>query len=104
MIMTINPNLEAMLKLPIDPDDPEETILDYLHKLLKTLWEEGEGFNGKRPFGDSGWEYQLYEPLVRAGFVEGEIDEDGYVEDFNEDIANQLVFGLIDYIFEKEGR
>lgn len=39
------------------------TVRDYLKALLRRLWLEQEGFSGKRPFGNSGWE-----------------DEDGWIE------------------------
>lgn len=50
-------------------DDAEfDTIRDYLKGLLTNLWTEGEGFSGKRPFGNSGWRHDLYRPLIAAGF------------------------------------
>lgn len=71
------------------------TVRDYLFKLLDTLWEEGESFNGKRPFGNSGWEWDIINPLVRSGHIAGEIDEydDVYCED--EEAANAFVFEII---------
>lgn len=92
---------EEILNLKIDNDDFDngETIKDYLHTLLTKIWGEGEGFNGKRPFGNSSWEFDLYKPLIKAGVVEGTLDEYGYVDEINTDHADQLVFELIDYIF-----
>lgn len=63
-------------------DDLDEivTIREYFQQLLKTLFAEGEGFSGKRPFGNSGWEYDLHTPLVIGGAMPGTIevrDEDG---------------------------
>ncbi len=78
------------------------TILDYLRILLETLWDEGEGFSGKRPFGNSGWEYELYTPLVKHGFVRGTLDEYGYIDTFDADAANKLVFDMIRFIFNQE--
>ena len=75
------------------------TVRDYLHKLLWDLWAKGEGFNSKRPFGNSGWEYDLYQPLVANGFVGGSLDEDGRVNDVEVDNANGLVFEMIDAVF-----
>lgn len=50
-------------------DDEEfDTIRDYLKGLLDSLWTQGEGFSGKRPFGNSGWRHDLYRPLIAAGF------------------------------------
>lgn len=74
------------------------TIREYLGKLLHTLWEEGEQFSGKRPFGNSGWEYDLYTALISAGAVAGVLDEDGCLEEIdgeNKNKANKIVFGLI---------
>ncbi len=71
------------------------TIRDYLKKLLKTLWLQQEEFSGKRPFGDSGWTYDLYSPLVQHGFIKGTI-EDGYLEEFDQDHADKLIMELIE--------
>lgn len=60
-------------------DADASTIRDYLKKLLSTLWDEGEGFSAKRPFGNSGWEYDLYKALAIAGVIKGVI-EDGDVD------------------------
>ena len=75
------------------------SIRDYLHTLLHKLWGHGEGFSSKRPFGNSGWESDIYAALVAGGFVSGEIDEDGYLVSCDEDEADQLVFDMIDAIF-----
>ena len=40
------------------------TVCEYLERLLLTLWEEKDNFSSKRPFGNSGWEYDLYEILI----------------------------------------
>jgi hypothetical protein len=79
-----------------DSDDlgREVTLREYLKALLERLWEEGEGFSGKRPFGNSGWEYDLYKGLVSAGAVKGTLDS-GYVDEVDEDAANKLVFQAI---------
>lgn len=55
--------------LPIN-DANAVNIKDYFIKLLEILWIEGEGFSGKRPFGNSGWEYDLTIPLVEMGYAE----------------------------------
>jgi len=97
-------NYEEILNLKIDNDDFSDdlTIKGYLRLLLATLWNEGESFSGKRPFGNSGWEYDLYLPLVKAGVVVGELDEDGYIDSIDEQAANALVFNLIEEIFNGE--
>lgn len=76
----------------------EMSIREYLCVLLSKLWDKGETFSGKYPFGNSGWEYDLYAALIGAKAVAGELDEDGRVESLHKDAkaqANQIVFGLI---------
>lgn len=76
--------------------DKTKKVKKYLKKLLLTLWEEGECFNSKRPFGDSGWEYEIYEMLVKDGLVEGTIDQEiGGLYECDYDVANKLVKELI---------
>lgn len=64
--------------------DKKLTIRKYFHELLTALWQEGEGFSGKRPFGNSGWQTDLEIPLIKAGFIAGEIfyDEDDTDEEY----------------------
>lgn len=82
-----------------DNDGDAETIRDYLCNLLITLWRDGEGFSGKRPFGNSGWEYELYAPLIKAGMVRGTVDEFGSVDEIGSGevkTADQLIFMAIE--------
>lgn len=67
------------------------TIRDYLKALVAAVWQEGEGFSGKRPFGNSGWEYDLYYPLVRDHIVYGQIDAYGDVVDVDRPHADRLI-------------
>ena len=71
------------------------TIREYFKTILKTLFREGERFSGKRPFGNSGWEWDLAKPLIKAGIISGKLDEDGYIEEFDEDAYYQLIGKLI---------
>lgn len=74
---------QQILDLPLpDNDANAATVREYLLRLLGAVWEEREGFSGKRPFGNSSWEYDLYGALGRAGLVVMTYDEDGYIEDF----------------------
>jgi hypothetical protein len=75
-----------ILNIPMNPDENDagaSTIRDYLVSLLGAVWYAGEGFSGKRPFGNSGWTGDLYEPLVKAGIIPGRMDEDGYIDDWD---------------------
>jgi hypothetical protein len=91
-----DPTPAEILALPMQqPNDADAaTIRDYLIKLLAGVWREGEGFSGKRPFGNSSWETDLYLPLIKAGHVEAEFDEDGYLDEISdaaEHKANKLI-------------
>lgn len=79
-------------------DAGAKTIKGYLTALLERLWEQGEGFSGKRPFGNSGWEYDIYKALISAGAVPGSLDSDGYVQELNDDdkrAADSMIFEAI---------
>jgi hypothetical protein len=89
-------DLNAVLDLNIGPNDADaDTVRGYLIELLLTVWRESEGFSGKRPFGNSSWEYELYTPLVKAGYVTGVLDEDGYLDTFDRAGADQLISAAI---------
>jgi hypothetical protein len=60
----------------LENDINAETVGEYLSGLLITLLEEDEGFNSKRPFGNSGWFYQLKYSLAEGGFVPAELYDD----------------------------
>lgn len=87
---------QELLDLPLpDNDSGASTVRGYLMALLATLWREGEEFSGKRPFGNSGWQYDIYPAMIQAGFIEGRLDEDGYVESADDRAANELVLAAI---------
>lgn len=80
-----------ILDLPMRPNDAQaETLRQYLIELLAKLIEEGEDMV-KRPFGNSGWQYELYEPLLNAGLVSGGFDEDGYIDNIDLRQAEALI-------------
>lgn len=95
--------LEAALGHRFDSDAGDNlTVREYLHALLKTLWTETESFNGKRPFGNSGWPHDLFNALAQGGFIDmGEADEDGYFDSTREqdEAADKYVHSLIDAAF-----
>ena len=79
------------------------TIGSYLVELLASLWNEKDSFNPKRPFGNSGWQYDIYIVLVDEGIVSGTIDEYGDLvvfESRDEIRANKIILDIIlmDYV------
>ena len=72
-----------ILALPMgEYADAGPTLGDYLRVTLKTLIREGEGFSGKRPLGNSDWDYQLAKVLLEYKVIPGTLDEDGDPESF----------------------
>jgi len=97
MTAITNEAITKAASLPLgDNDAGAATVADYLRKLLAELWKDGEGFSGKRPFGNSGWEYDLYAPLIGAGLIGGKLDEDGYVEKCDTKAGEALVLAVIE--------
>ncbi len=92
----------SLLDTPMDPktnDARASTIREYLGTLLVTLWREAEGFSGKRPFGNGSWQYDVYEALIRANAVAGELDTDGCVNRVDSDAADNLICEAIREFF-----
>lgn len=83
------------IKMREGNDAEATTIGDYLVKLLTEIWREGEGFSGKRPFGNSGWEFELYLALAKSGAIEASFYEDGDLRAFDRKGADKLVFEAI---------
>ena len=86
------PTPQQVLDLPLpDNDSGANTVRGYLVALLAELWREEEMFSGKRPFGNGGWQYEVYVPMVRAGMVPGRFDEDDDLVDFDYKPADELI-------------
>lgn len=80
-----------ILDLPMGENDANAlNIREYLKALLYNVWNEGERFSGKRPFGNSGWEHDLYMPLVAAGLI-GDITSEEERQK-----ANDIIFDAIE--------
>ena len=92
-----DPEKESLLNKMFYAEDIGEilTLREYLCMLLTTLWEEKEGFSGKRPFGDSCWELSIYRLLVDQKVIDGEIDEDSYLKIFDQQSADAIIKDLI---------
>lgn len=62
--------LQQVLDLEMGDNDADApTVRAYLTKLLTTVWEEEEGFDGKRPFGNSSWQDEVYDVLIEHGLA-----------------------------------
>lgn len=93
----VDPDPIMILRVPmIDGNDAgADNVGGYLIKLLSTLWKQEQNFSGKRPFGNSGWKCEIEESLVRAGYVEGSFDENGYLEHVDSVAVNRMISSAI---------
>ena len=98
------PSPEAVLELRLKPNDAgASTVREYLAALLEALWQEGESFSGKRPFGNSGWQHDLLAPLIEAKFVRGTTDDDGYIESMPQISQAEASFIIVNAIRSMAG-
>ena len=85
-----------VLDTRMQPNDAgATTIREYLAKIVEQVWQEGECFSGKRPFGNSSWQWEVHQALFEAGLVEGELDKYGDLEDYDRATGNELVLAAI---------
>lgn len=81
-----------ILDLKMEENDAgAETIRDYLKALLMSVIEEEESFSGKRPFGNSGWKWELYQALIVHKAIKGKLDADGCIDECDEYKAEKLI-------------
>jgi hypothetical protein len=75
------------------------TVRQYLHELMRKLWDERESFNSKYPFGEDCWEHDLYKPLAKAGIIDlGQLDEDGDPYNWTTEQINKAHYYVQDLI------
>ena len=67
------------------------TLKQYFHMLLLKLWISEEVFDGRRPWGNSGWTYDVFVVLIKNGLIPGKIDNEGFVEEVDVDEAKAFV-------------
>ena len=89
--------VEQALSTPFDSDAGDGlTLREYLGRLLVTVWKEEEGFSGKHPFGNSGWQSDVAVALVGAGLIAGHVEDEGYLGSYDEQGFNALVIDAIE--------
>ena len=100
-------NNMSYLKIPMGENDAEaNTVGEYLMALLQlllTLWQEAERFSGKRPFGNSGWEYELHYALAEAGVIKATFYEEEdwkELDEYDEKEANAIIQKALDELWE----
>lgn len=92
---------DEILNYPCKFNDVDaKNIKGYLKELLLTLWIKEEGFSGKRPFGNSGWQYDIYIPLIKMKAVSGKLDEYDCLEEIDQEAADKLILQLIHHLLD----
>lgn len=92
-----------LLDLPLPPNaSGAATVRGYLTELLVIAWESGSALH---PFGNSGWQHDLYEPMTRAGLAAISYDEAGYATGSNAGYAeaDQLILAAIRELGDARG-
>lgn len=93
-----------VLHCPMEENDADAaTVGEYLGLLLSTLWLEEEGFDGKRPFGNSGWQSEVYDALAKADYIEVQRDPEGlfnYLSIEEETKADELILQAIKLAYD----
>lgn len=83
---------DMVLAVKMQPNDADaETIRDYLVSLVARVWNYQDEFNGKKPFGSSAWDWDLYEALVRADFIFGLIEDGDYISEFDREAGDACI-------------
>jgi hypothetical protein len=93
------PNIDtaSVLDCPMDANDADaSTVREYLSRLLAEVWTHADSFSGKRPFGNSDWQYEVYDALVDAGLLEGTRDEDGFLDEYDASEGEALILAAIE--------
>ena len=92
-----------VLAVPMNDDDSgATTIREYLVALARVMWEHGEGANGKRPFGNSGWQWDVYAALAKAGLITATFDEGGGLDDADTEKGDALIAAALQALAEPE--
>lgn len=90
--------IQRLLSLELGSNDADAaTVGDYLAKLLTLVWRDGAWFDGKRPFGNSFWQWcDVYPAMVRAGFIEGKFYDGDVLNGCDEHAADGLIYAAIE--------
>ncbi len=80
----------------IDFDGKKVSIRFFLKELLKQVWLDDEGFNGKRPFGFSDWKDRIYQVLAAHDLVKADYNKkDAYYDKIDTKAADKIILKLI---------
>lgn len=75
------------------------SLREFFCNLLVKLWEEQDGFSGKRPYGNSDWDEPVYAALIKAGIISGEFYSEGYIKDCDYWAGSEFISKMIAHAF-----
>jgi hypothetical protein len=79
---------DEILNIKLTDCGGANTIRQYFAFIASEVWTQGEGFSGKHGIGGSDWQTDIYTALIKAGAVDGEIDDDGFITECDYDEAD----------------
>jgi hypothetical protein len=68
-----------ILACPMDPESNDagaSSVREFLAKIIQEVWTWEDSFSGKRPFGNSGWKWDIYTALINAEMIEYDVDDE----------------------------
>lgn len=95
-----HPEPNKVLALTVYTEHGDTTVRGYLMDLLAAVWREKEDFSAKRPWGNSGWHYELYAPLFREGLISGSVDDEGDFVELDTEKGDELIADAIRYMHD----
>lgn len=86
-----SPTPNEILLTPVDSKKfPEKTVGAYLAARMQEIWLNIP-VQGRLPSGFGVWESEVIKALVNAGHLEGTMDDEGYLDTFNESDYGKLM-------------
>jgi hypothetical protein len=67
------------------------TVKEYFKAILRRMIEDPLD-----PFALLDWQEEVYPALVRVGAVDGELDEDGIIKEFDQNAADQILLKIVE--------
>lgn len=92
------PDPRKLLALEIESETEKLTLQEYLIGILDLMWTYPRGFDATKPYGYEGWKDEVVHAFILNGHLEGRLDNDGGVVDYNSTQFKELmdsVFSLL---------
>lgn len=81
----------SVLTTVLHVDGQQTTLYEYLAGLLRDLWRQGPRFEAKRPYGDTDWQWQVYEAMAKAQLIDAWWSPEGALERIDRRVADAII-------------